>query len=423
VRPTEGGSDIDGAAPRREPLAPLNPAWPELRSEPYRFYRTYRARDPVHRGLGPDPKGPGCWYLMRYADAVAALTHPALVQTPVLPPDRLPASLSHFRPLLETWHRWMVTRNPPDHTRLRRALGQALTLSVPEVLEQEIEDVANGLLDRAEQAGTIDLIGDYAAPLAVLTISRILGSPSRDWRLLRQWSASFATAMDLQPGADALEGAARAARDSSAYLRELLAERRRNPGSDMISLLVSARGGPTLSEDELISNCMLLLFAGHETTVNLIGNGVLALWRDEASLRELRRSPDSTSEAVEELLRFDSPTQMVFRLASRELGLGGRVVGKDELVGVVLGAANRDPARFKEPDRLDLSRGDTQHLSFGRGIHSCMGAALARSEGKVAIRTLLRRVPDFEIQATALEWRTDNVTLRGLKRLPLTLMA
>ncbi len=422
MRHAESSSGGSGAAlPGKQPVDRLNPALPEFRTDPYPFYHHYRTLDPVHWGLGRDPHGPGCWYLTRYADAATALMHPGLVQSRVLPPDELPPFFNHFRPLLETLHGWMVIRNPPDHARLRRAMSQAFTPSLAETLEMEIEEVANELIDRADQAGSIDLIGEFASPLTVITISRILGAPGSDWKLFRRWSTWFAQALDLHPDADAFGRAAQAARESSEYLRDLLAERRRNPRSDLISRLASAgQDIEPLSEDELISNCILLLFAGHETTVNLIGNGMLALWRHQQELEGLRRSLGLIASAVEELLRFDSPTQMVFRAASIELELGGQIIGKDNLVSVVLGAANRDPAQFAEPDRLDFARRSSSHLSFGRGIHSCMGAALARTEGEVAIKTLLRRMSDLEIQTGALEWRTDNVTLRGLKRLPLS---
>lgn len=269
----------------------------------------------------------------------------------------------------------------------------------------------------------MDLIGDLAFPLPVIVISELLGVPAADRDRFRRWSLDIARSLDaiaLPVEPEVIERGNAARRALVGYFRDLIAERRQRPQADLLTALIAAEEqGDTLTEGELLATCVLLLVAGHETTVNLIGNGVLALLRHPGELRKLRAEPGLITSAVEELLRYDSPVQRTGRLAATDVELGGKVIPKGALLSAVLGAANRDPAHFPEPDRLDITRHDNRHLAFGWGIHFCLGAPLARVEGQVAIGALARRLPALALATERPEWR-ESSALHGLKALPVT---
>jgi len=268
----------------------------------------------------------------------------------------------------------------------------------------------------------VDLIADLALPLPVTVISELLGMPVEDHGQAREWAEAIAQALDPIVTEEQATRADRAVRELAAYIAEVVEERRRHPGPDVLSRLIEARGdgvdeGGRLSEAELISTVGLLFGAGHETTRNLIGNGMLALLRHPGELERLRRDPGLTRSAVEELLRYDSPVQLMGRGAREDAVVGGERVAAGEGLMLLIGAANRDPAQFRDPDRLDVGRSDVKMLSFGGGIHFCLGAMLARTEGQIAIGTLLARVRNLELATETLQWRS-HITLRGLTALP-----
>ncbi|MEU5995457.1 cytochrome P450 [Spirillospora sp. NPDC047418] len=340
-----------------------------------------------------------------------------------------------------TRNRSFLTMDPPDHTRLRRLVGKAFTPRLVERLRPRVEALVDGLLDG--MSGEVDLIAALAYPLPVIVISEMLGVPARDRDLFKGWSDSLARGLDpdfLLPEAEIAERETARA-EFAEYFRQLADERRRQPQDDLLSALVSVSdGGDVLSEEELLATCVLLLVAGHETTVNLIGNGALALLRDPAQLELFRARPGNVQAAVEELLRYDPPVQLTLRAALEDVDLDGTLLERGKLVLLLTGAANRDPAVFDDPDRLDLTRytegRDTpRHLSFGHGIHFCLGAPLARLEGQVALKKLFER--DVALAGTApagaapagggpagggLVYR-DNLVLRGLRDLPVTIRA
>jgi len=270
----------------------------------------------------------------------------------------------------------------------------------------------------------MDVIEDLAYPLPVTVISEMLGVPVNDQAAIRQWSADLARGLDaIGPQGDhEVEKSSTEARHALAdYFRTQITERRRHPRSDLLSALIAAEEqGDRLTERELLAMCVLLFVAGHETTVNLIGNGMLALLRHPDELRRLQADPALTPGAVEELLRYDSPVQRTARIPSTDVAIDGHTIRAGTMVVAAVGAANRDPAHFADPDCLDIGRRDNRHVSFGFGIHFCLGAPLARLEGQVAISTLLRRAPQLQLASEALEWR-ESSTLRGLKALPVRL--
>jgi unspecific monooxygenase len=324
-------------------------------------------------------------------------------------------------------NRSFLTMDPPDHTRLRRLVSKAFTPRLVERLRPRVEALVDELLDGV--SGDVDLIATLAYPLPVIVISEMLGVPAQDRDLFKGWSDSLARGLDpdfLLPD-DEIEQREKAREEFAAYFRDLAAQRRVRPREDLLSALVGVSdGGDALSEEELLATCVLLLVAGHETTVNLIGNGALALLRDPAQLELFRRRPENVQAAVEELLRYDPPVQLTLRAALEDVDLDGTFVERGKLVLLLTGAANRDPAVFEDPDRLDLTRYSDgretpRHLSFGHGIHFCLGAPLARLEGQVALKKLFER--DVALAGAGDLVYRDNLVLRGLRDLPVTIRA
>jgi pimeloyl-[acyl-carrier protein] synthase len=299
-------------------------------------------------------------------------------------------------------------------------VSPAFTPRIAERTVPRIEAVAAELLDKVVDRGQMDLVLEYAFPLPVIVIAELLGVPPEDRERFRDWSMTLAAAIDVKPTAAGYEEGNRAALELTGYLREIVEARRRNPCEDLISDLVRAQTEEgRVSEDELLATLTFLIFAGHETTVNLSGNGILALLRAPAELARLRDHPEILPDAVEELLRYDSPVQMTRRLAAEDLRFGGQQIRRGDDVRILIGAANRDPEAFPDPDRLDLSRRGAPHRAFGLGIHFCVGAMLGRTEGALAIAPLLRRFPGLRLDEGPLSWR-ESVGFRALTGLPVS---
>jgi len=392
----------------------FDPFLPEFNANPYPFYRRLREADPVHQS----PLG--FWVLTRYDDCVLVLRDPRFgragfeavlesVYGNSVEQGRLPTS--------------MLFRDPPDHTRLRGLVSRAFTPRVVEGLRPRIQQIVDALLDRVRDVGRMEVISDLAYPLPVTVISEMLGVPEEDRERIKQWSADIARSLDAigLPTDPAIVDRGRTARLAIGdYFRSLLPDRKKHPRGDLLSLLIEAEEqGDKLSEGELLATCVLLYIAGHETTVNLIGNGLLALLRHPAELERLRSDASLTQSAVEELLRYDGPVQRTARITNTDVEISGHKIPKGAMVVPVIGAANRDPAHFPSPDRLDVSRPDNRHIAFGFGIHFCLGAPLARLEGQITLETLLRRLPRLALATETPEWR-DSQVLRGLKALPVS---
>jgi len=389
----------------------FNPMDPEFLADPYPTYRRLRTEDPVHHS----PLD--FWVLTRYEDVVAVLRDPRFIKEPLVAfvAARFGAAVPPGVGVS------MLDRDPPDHTRLRSLVSKAFTPRVVEGLRPRIQEIVDSLITRAEAAGSMELIEEVAYPLPVNVICEMLGVPVEDHERFKGWSLDIARGLDsilLPPESEVPRRSGAARHAMGDYFRGLVAERRASPRGDLLSALIAAEeAGDKLSEDELLATCILLLIAGHETTVNLIGNGTLALLRHPGELRRLRETPGLIASAVEELLRYDGPVQRTARIPSTDVTIGGRTIGKGEMVMPFIGAADRDPAQFADPDRLDLARTDNRHIAFGWGIHFCLGAPLARVEGQIAIDTLVRRFPKLELVTNEPEYR-QSLTLRGLKTLP-----
>jgi hypothetical protein len=315
--------------------------------------------------------------------------------------------------------RWAVFNDPPEHTRRRALLNKAFTPRAVEALAPTIAAVVDRLLDKVAGRGRMDVIADFAYPLPATVIAGMIGVPADDLDLFKDWSddiAAFVGSALATP--DKRERAQRGVVAMSDYFRRMVADHRARPRADIMSALIAAEeAGSVLSEDEIVASCVLLLFAGHETTTNLIGNGLIALLRHPAEQARLTRDPELAASAVEEMLRFDGPTQAMTRIALEETEIGGVPIRRGDRVFALLNAANRDPAVFSEPDRFDAGRGDTRHISFGIGGHFCLGAPLARLEGRIAIARLVERLPELRLAEPDPPWN-DSFVLRGLRRLP-----
>lgn len=411
----------EAASPSATPFAPLL-ARPEVLEDPYPLYAALRRTTPVLRlPFGP-PDSPGVWVLTRYEDCQAVLRDPGFSadrrRSWIVREGRSPLPPSLLDE--ESGLRSMLVMDPPDHTRVRGLVSRAFTPRRVASLAPRIEALVDELLDRRTDRKGIELIGEFASPLPATVIAELLGVPVEDQARFRGWAAELVT---LTAGAgDPAEIAARVERSLGAlldYLRGIIAERRRAPRDDLISGMIQAQvERDALSDAELLATSNLLLIAGFETTTNLIGNGVLALLRSPGELERLRARPELLPGAVEELLRYDSPVQGTGRVALRDVTLGGHRIPEGALVIPLLGAANRDPEVFPDPDRLDLAREENRHLSFGFGAHFCLGAPLARLEGRLALAGLLRRFDRIELAEERVRHR-PNFFLRGLEALPL----
>jgi cytochrome P450 len=395
----------------------FDPFDPVFRTDPYPVYARMREENPIH------PSALGGLVVTRHADCLHVLRHPAASS------DERNSDL--FRAMQEAGEvdedlvdaRPFLFLDPPDHTRLRRLVTKAFTPRTIERLRPRVQELVDELLDARAGTGSIELVEDFAYLVPVQIISELLGVPPEDHERFKGWSRDLARGLDpdfiLPP--EVVEKRKAAIDAFSAYFLELIAERRRVPEDDLLSALVAAEdAGDRLTERELLSTCTLLLVAGHETTVNLIANGTLALLRHPDELRRLRDDPSIARTAVDELLRFDPPVQLTARVALEDMEIGGHTLAKGTSAILLLGSANRDEAAFAEPDQLDVGRTDNHHLAFGFGTHFCLGAPLARLEGEVALTTLVRRFPDLALATDAPRYK-ENLVLRGLEELPLSL--
>lgn len=400
------------------PLMTVNIAGAEFKRDPYPFYARARAEAPVCKVTLPDKQT--AYLVTRYDDVVQGLKDQRLVKDRknAMTPEQL-RKLPWMPPMFEPLASNMLDQDAPNHTRLRGLVHQAFTSRRIALLAERAQALADSLLDAVASSGKIELIRDYALPIPVTIIAEMLGVPERDRHAFHRWSNAVVKSTASRWGMLALiPTVLRFMR----YIRRLVALRRADPQDDLLTALVQAsQAGDQLSEDELVAMVLLLLIAGHETTVNLIGNGTFALLRNPQQLARLKAEPALIKPAIEELLRYESPVEMATeRYAREDIALAGTAVPRGSLVLLVLASANRDEAQFPRAAELDITRAPNRHLAFGQGIHYCLGAPLARLEGEIAIGTLLRRLPDlrFSTPPEALSWR-HGLILRGLDALPL----
>jgi len=383
--------------------------------DPYPLLRWLRDHEPVHWS-----ESLSAWVVTRYDDVLEIWNRPERFSS-----DRFRKVRAEFtsqrpevRAVAAVLGDWLVFRDPPDHTRLRALLQKTFTPRQLEKSRPRIQEAIDGLLDDAIARGEMDFVQEFAFPLPALVIGLLLGAPARDIESIKTWSDQLAAY--LGGSVDAEDNFTRAQAGVTSlvdYFRRLLNEKRRHPGDDLMCLMLQAEHeGQTLSEDEVISNCLLLLFAGHETTTNLLANGLYHLLRNPTALAELRDSGALAESAVEELLRFESPVPATVKVATEDLTWRGARIGAGEMLLPFLSSANRDPRQFPDPDRLDLRRHPNRHLAFGWGIHFCLGAPLARLEARLAFQSVLSRLPGLALASEEPAWR-PWLFFRGLESL------
>jgi cytochrome P450 len=397
------------------PLGLMTLRHPDVIANPYPFYERFRREAPIFR----DPAG--VWLLSRYADGLAALqsgrvSANRLDQVRQLRPD---AENAEIRSFFDSLKLQILFLDPPEHTRIRALVTKAFTPARVEQMRARIARIVESLLDATLPSGSMDVIADLAVPLPMMVICDMLRIPDEDRARLKRWSADYATfiggSIMLPP--DAMLALARSMAEFLGYFRELCQQRRGDPGDDLLTVLLQAEdGGTTLDRDDVCATSVLLIAAGHETTTNLIGNGLLALLRQPEALQRLREDPALFPAAVEELLRFDSPVQMVVRRAIDHIAVGGERIAAGDIFYALVGSANRDPERFANPDELDFTRPNNRHLAFGHGPHYCLGAPLARLEAQFALSALLARTKEIRLREDPPPWR-PNPALRGLRAL------
>jgi cytochrome P450 len=385
---------------------------PEQRANPYPIYRDVREHEPFL----PSALEEGTFILTRFADCEAVLRDPRFSANPSHRPP--PEGQMDVRTGMSfTGTNVLLFIDPPDHTRLRKLVSKAFTPRTVERLRPHIQELVDDLLDTAAEKGELDVVNDLGFNVPVTVICELLGVPVEVRELFGPWSSDATRLLDGVLDEETTTRCLGAVMNIIQYLNGLIEDHRAHPRDDLLSALIAAEeAGDRLTEEELRINSMLLFLAGHETTMNLIGNGTYALLNHRDQLRRWHDDPSLSTSAVEELLRFDGPVHLTGRIATEDIEVNGHLFEKDQQAITLIAAANRDPARFTNPDELDVGRSDAHHLAFSHGIHYCLGAALARVEGQVAIGTLVQRFPDMEIITENVQYR-DHFVLRGLKEL------
>jgi cytochrome P450 len=389
---------------------------PEVLADPYPLYHRLRSHDPVHW----DPYLHS-WIVTRYDDVISVLSRFSAARTPT--PEFFEAlGAPEVSPIAKVMVKQMLFQDGSAHTRLRKLAAPAFLPARVRALRAHIEEITTGLIDAivARGGGRMDLLADFAEPLPAIVTVELLGVPAEDHAQLKSWSVTFAEMLgNFQHNPDRLAAVHRAVEGLTTYFQDAVREQRTRPRDGLIHVLMTSEvDGDRLTDEEIVANCIVTMVGGLETTTNLIGNGMLSLLRNSDQLARLRADPAIMPAAVEELLRYESPSQHTARLAPDDVVLGGKQIRKRQAVIAVMAAGNRDPERFPDPDRLDFDRTNNSHLAFGWGAHFCFGAPLARVEGQIAFDTLLRRFPVLELTGEPLVWR-QNLGLRGLESLPL----
>jgi len=388
---------------------------PAVLADPYPLYARLREEDPVHW----DPFL-HCWVVSRYADVLQVLLNFSADRTPS--PEQMRAlGLTAIEPISAVMVKQMLFLDAPAHTHLRKLCSTAFTPRRVEQLEKRIEVIAHELIDRAIERGSMDIVNEFSAPFPAIVTAHLLGVPVADHIQLKDWSADFAEMLgNFQHNPERIDRVLKSVADMTAYFRSAIREEHRKLEDGLVRSLVEAEvDGQRLSEDEVIANIIVTMVGGQETTTNLIGNGMLTLLSNPDKLAELRDRPEIAETAIEELLRYESPSQHTGRICREDTLMGGKTIKKGAAVMAVMAAGNRDRERFTDPDELDLERTDNRHLAFGWAAHFCFGAPLARMEGRIAFQALLNRLPNLALGEGTLHWR-ENLGLRGLKALPVT---
>jgi cytochrome P450 len=404
----------------------FNPTLARLNKDPYPIYRQYRESDPVHLGMPLCPEYAESWYLFRHEDIGSVLGSRLFINDSSKTSDGAsgPAVAPSRKAFWGLVEKWLLLLDPPDHTRIRSQVSRSFTRQSAEQLIPFIQKTADDLLDRVIDRGEVDIVRDFAVPLPVAVIAQLLGLRFSDTGELRTWSRSIANAMAPEATPNLYDDALEKTRDFSNYLQQTFRETRKKPGNNLISSLLQAQDDGGLDENELVSLCSMIIFAGQETTIDAIGNSLLALLQHPDQLEKLQSRPALLPNAVEELLRYNSPVQLTMvRFPTEDVEIGGKQIRRGNGVTAILGSANHDQERFDNPEKLDITRTiKSRDVIFGQGIHRCLGAHLARMELQIVLGTLLRRVKSLQLESDQLQWR-QNVVFRGLTSLPVSFKA
>lgn len=387
---------------------------PEVLANPYPTYRRVLLEEPIYWS-----DFLGGWYLMRYQDVASAMQDKRL--SAKRPPISKLSELDqqNILPLLETLSQWMLFYDPPEHTRLRGLFNKAFTPNIINSMTERIQTLVDELIDGVYERGDIDILQDLAYPMPTIVIAQMLGANDADRGKFKQWSSDLARFFGMfRMHPETLTTANNSVLEMKEYYRYILEKRRCQPQKDLISNLIFAQEKEkSLNDEEILSNCIFLTFAGHETTTNLIANGLLALLENPSQMQLLKDNPLLITTAVEEFLRYDSPVQRQARIAVTDIEIDGKKISQGERVFLVIGAANRDPEQFLDPDKLDITRSENPHLAFGKGTHFCLGASLGRLETQIAIKTIIQRLSCLRLNTEQIEWH-ENPSLRGMKSMP-----
>jgi pimeloyl-[acyl-carrier protein] synthase len=395
------------------PLSLFHLLDPEVLANPYPLYARLRAEDPVHW----DPYL-HAWVVTRYADVVQVFQQMSADRTPS--PERLAAlGMGRLGPIAAVMVRQMLFLDPPEHTRVRGLAAAAFTPRRVDHLRERIQEITDTLIDAVVGERQMDVMDAIANPLPAIVTAEMFGMPSGDHRMLKDWSQDFAEMLgNFQHNPGRIARVLASVEAMSSYFRDLVRQQADKPTEGLINAFATAEvDGDRFTEEEVVANIIVTMVGGQETTTNLIGNGVLTLLRNPDQLQRLRDEPTLIPSAVEELLRYESPSQHTARIARTDIELGGKAIRERDAVIAVMGAANRDPERFPDPDRLDLGRTENRHLAFAWASHFCFGAPLARLEGQIVLTSLLQRLPELGLASPKVEWR-PNLGLRGLVALP-----
>ena len=418
-------NETNGNAPR--PRSPgesaargdlYNPLDPRFVADPHPFLHKLRREDPVHWNPVLN-----IWVLTAYEDVFKAL-HDDRLSSDTRHWDRYKQFFFRGRdpsgPVTDMFSKWMLQLDPPEHTRLRALATKTFIPRAVERMRSYIAKTTHRLLDKAAAAGQMDLVNELAYPLPIAVVASMLGVPEEDHEKVKDWTAGIFPSFGPAMSAEALDSSNEAMAAFRDYFRQLVKDRSQVPHDDLLSALIAVyEAGDRLSESELVSTCILLMFAGHTSSVQLISSTILWLVDNPDQLEKLKRDPGLIHGAIEESLRYTTPTQMIYRVALEDMQIGGKAIKKNQLVILSLAAANRDPAQFPDPDTFNITRENNRHIAFGHGIHFCMGAALGRLEGEVAVGVIVNRLTNLRVDRDSIT-REPSIIFRSLKSMRIT---
>jgi hypothetical protein len=399
----------------------FRPLAPEVREDPYPTYARLRRDHPVAWSTTPASGFLGFWFVSRYDDVVAGMKDNRFGREliKVFPKDAFPPIPEEHAPLYDMISGWMLFKDPPDHGRLRRIAAPVFSARSVMAMRPRLEELVEAALSRLPSRGSVDIVSDFSSPLSIDIVSDLLGVPERDHPLIRGWVREITLALDLVRTPERILTGAKRAAELVGYFRELIRRHQRGPTDTLMDLLIDAHDrGEYLDEQELLGSCVLFLFAGHEASSLLIGNGLMALAKHPEQYALFRDGMIPPKSLVAELMRYDSPQQIAFRHALEDIEFAGTAIRKGQTIGFGFGSANRDPDHFPDADRLDLQRGDTKHVAFGTGIHTCAGSGLAHLEAEIVFQSLARRLDQIKVVSHE---RQDSILVRGLTKLHISL--